>query len=320
MTFGFKLMGDRANQFAYFLLLCTSHPSPSCWQSRFGSFIIVCSDRDNVMMIWFLVAIPHFEFAYNSFPDHTGNMIRSLLIDWDGVHAWCSIWVISIVMDTMIIRPEVGMVQINLHIWRLLQKGQHLGQLIARKGQGCEEIQNQTHKPCHWPKYKLRLTVWEDIKTKLALTHVWPIIFLVIDCEENCASQWFVILEWAPAWSGDNVEMGDARGGRNVRRGGNLRRSEKRGCEDRRFEKRWKEAEMLGEVVIWRDCEGSINARRGKLKRCDMRRGNNIRRGNNVRGVDMKRGKPKFSVKRGEVRKGSNLKRGEGNNALWGYS
>ena len=70
--------------------------------------------------------------------------------------------------------------------------------------------------------------------------------------------------------------------------------------------------------MIWRHCEGSINARRGKLKRCDMRRGNNIRRGNNVRGVDMKRGKPKFSVKRGKVRKGSNLKRGEGNNVSRG--
>ena len=93
------------------------------------------------MMIWFLVAIPHFEFAhYNCFPDHTGNMIGSLLTDWDGgtenvMHAGCSTSVISIVMDTMIIRPEVGMVQINLHIWRLLQKGQRWGQWIARKGQ-----------------------------------------------------------------------------------------------------------------------------------------------------------------------------------------
>ena len=30
------------------------------------------------------------------------------------------------------------------------------------------------------------------------------------------------------------------RGGRNLKRGGNLRRSEKRGCEDRQFEKKVK--------------------------------------------------------------------------------
>ena len=76
---------------------CACHPSLSCWYSRFASFIMVSSDRDNVMMVRF-----PWNFWRNTFwfctEHHSSDkthicfltiliplaMIGPLLFDWNG--------------------------------------------------------------------------------------------------------------------------------------------------------------------------------------------------------------------------------------------
>ena len=77
---------------------------------------------------------------------------------------------IMMVMDTMTISPKVGMlVQINLHIWRLLQKGQTRGSV--ERSAGVRKHKTKHRNPAT-VQLKVKLgTVCEDTKPKLALTH-----------------------------------------------------------------------------------------------------------------------------------------------------